>query len=68
MRVFLLRVSKTSTLTNNRANSVITKNSVILNIIHNKFNIRNTEVVICIMFVLVKRVDDLDHYLTLYIR
>ena len=36
----------------NRANSVIIKNAIILYIIHNIFNVRDTEVVICIILVL----------------
>jgi len=39
-------VSKTPTLTYNRENSVIIKNPIILNIIHNVFNLRDAEVVI----------------------
>jgi hypothetical protein len=39
-------VSKMSTPTHNRANSVI-KYDIILNIIHNIFNLRDTEVVTC---------------------
>jgi hypothetical protein len=44
--------SKMPTLTYNRANCVITKNSITLNIIHHIFNLRDTEVVICIILVL----------------
>ena len=38
-------VSKISTLTYNIANSFILMNAIILNIIHNIFNIRDTEIV-----------------------
>ena len=48
-------VSKMSTLTYNQANSVITKNTIILNIIHNIFNLRDTEVVVCILIILLKK-------------
>ena len=57
-------VSKMSTLTYNRANSVIIKNAIILNIIQNIFKLRDTEFVICIILVL-KRADDLNHYLNI---
>jgi hypothetical protein len=46
-------------------NSVIIKNTIILNIIHNIFNLRDTEVVICILLVLLKRADGLNHHLLL---
>jgi hypothetical protein len=39
-------VSKMSSITYNQENSVIIKNAIILNIIHNIFNLRDTEVVI----------------------
>ena len=45
-RKCFLHVSKTPTLTHNRANIVIIKNTIILNIIYNVFNLRDTEVVI----------------------
>ena len=48
-------VSKMSTLTYNQANSVITKNTIILNIIHNIFNLRDTEVVVYILIILLKK-------------
>ena len=51
------RLSKIATLTYNRATSVIIKNAIILNIIHNIFNIRETEVVICIILDLLKTPD-----------
>jgi lipoprotein signal peptidase len=40
------------TLTYNRANSVIIKNVIMLNIIHNIFNLLDTEVVVCIILVI----------------
>ena len=49
-------VSKVSALTYNRGNSVVIENSIILNIIQNTlfvFNLRDTEVVICIILVLI---------------
>ena len=41
------------------------QNVLILNIIHNIFNLRDTEVVICILLVLLSRVDNLNHYLNI---
>jgi hypothetical protein len=41
------------TLTYNRVNSVIIKNDIIVSIIHNLFNFRDTEVVISIIIVIV---------------
>ena len=38
-----------ATLTYNRTNSVIIKNAIILNIMHNIFNLLDREVVICII-------------------
>ena len=55
----------------NQANNFIIKNATILNIIHNNiFNLCDTEVVICILLVLLKRVGGLNHYLNIryYIR
>jgi hypothetical protein len=46
-------------------NRVIIETATILNIIHNIFNLRDTEVVICIILVLLKRADDLNHYLNI---
>ena len=46
-------VSEMLTLTYNRANSVIINNAIILNSIHNIFNLRDTEVAICIILVLI---------------
>ena len=54
-------VSKMPTLTYNQANSVITKNAIILNIIHNIFNLRDTEIVVCILIILLKKADDLSN-------
>jgi hypothetical protein len=48
-------VSKMTTLTYNRANGVFIKNGIIMNIIYNTFNFRDTEIVICILLVLLKR-------------
>jgi len=48
-------------LTYNQANSVITKNAIILNIIHNIFNLRDTEVVVCILIILLKKADGLNN-------
>ena len=50
----------------NRLNRVTIETATILNIIHNIFNLRDTEVVICIILVLSKKVKGLYHYL--YIR
>ena len=52
---YFVYVSKMPSLTYNRANSVIIKNVIMLNIIHNIFNLLDTEVVICIILVLLKR-------------
>ena len=53
-------MSKMSILTYNRANIVIVKNAIILNNIQNI--LRDTEVVICIILVILKRVSGLNHY------
>ena len=37
------RVNKIRTLTHNRTNSVLIKNAILLNIIHNTFNLRDTD-------------------------
>jgi hypothetical protein len=58
---FLL-VSKIETLTEN---IVIIKNAIILNIIHDIFNLRDTEVLICIILVLLKRSDGLNNHLNI---
>ena len=49
-----------------RSNSVTIETATILNIIPNIFNLRYTEVDnICIILVLLKRADDLNHYLNI---
>ena len=40
-------------------NNVVVKNSLILNIIHNIFNFRDTETVICVILVIFKRASGL---------
>jgi predicted transcriptional regulator len=50
-----------STLTYNQANSIITKNAIILNIIHNIFNLRDTEIDVYILIILLKKADDLNN-------
>jgi hypothetical protein len=52
-------VSKIPTITYNRASIIIIKNAIILNIIHNIFNHRDTQDVICILVIL-KRADSHD--------
>ena len=49
------------TFTYNQENSVI----IFLNIKHNILNLRETAVVICIILVLFKKVDDHKHYLNI---
>jgi hypothetical protein len=44
------------TLTYNRANSVIIKNAIILNITHNVFYLRDIESVICIILIISKKI------------
>ena len=58
-------VNKMSTLTYNRANSLTLKSVIILNIIHNIFNLRDTEVVLCILLVLLKRASDHHQFLNM---
>jgi hypothetical protein len=58
-------VSKMTTLIYNQANIVMIKDAIILNIIHNIFNLRDSEVVICKIKVLLKRVDGISHYLNI---
>ena len=48
-------VSNMQTLAYNQENSFITKNAIILIIIHTIFNLHDTEVVICIVLVLLRR-------------
>jgi hypothetical protein len=57
-------VSKMLTINYNWENNFIIKNAIILNIIH-VFNLRDTEVVMCMILVLLKRTDDLKHYLNI---
>jgi hypothetical protein len=52
-----------SILTYNQPNNFIIKNAIILNIIHNICILRDTEVVICLILVLLKRVGDLNYHL-----
>ena len=55
-----------TTLTYNRAKCFIIKNPIILNIIHNIFKLRDIEVVIYIILVLLKSgADGLKHYLNI---
>ena len=61
----MLSKCKLTTLTYlNRANSFIIKHAIVLNIIlvHNLCNIRDRDVVLCIIIVLLKCNEDLDHY------
>jgi hypothetical protein len=58
-------VSKMQSLTYNWANSVILKNAVILNFIHNIFNFRDIEFVICIILISLKKVDGINHHLNI---
>ena len=53
------------TFTYNQENSVIIKNIIFLNIMHNIFNLRETAVVICIILVLFRKVDDHKYYLNI---
>jgi hypothetical protein len=53
-----------STLTNqSKQNSVIIKDAIILNIMHDIFNIRNTEVVVYVILVPLTSTDGLHHHL-----
>jgi len=58
-------VSKIPTLAYNWANTVIIKNAIILIPIHNIFNLCDTEGVICIILILLKKADGLNHYLNI---
>ena len=71
-------VSKMLTINYNWENNFIKKNAIILNIIHVfnlrdtevvvcmiLVNLRDTEVVICMILVILKRTDDLKHYLNI---
>jgi hypothetical protein len=52
-----------STLTNqSKQNSVIIKDAIILNIMHDIFNIRNTEVVVYVILVPLTSTDGLHHH------
>jgi hypothetical protein len=51
------------TFTYNGVDSVVIKNAIILNIIHNIFNLREAEVIICLILILLKRADVLGHYI-----
>jgi hypothetical protein len=53
------------TATYNRANSVIIKNAIILNITHNVFYLRDIESVICIILIISKKIDGLGHHLNI---
>jgi hypothetical protein len=44
---------------------VVIKNALILKILHNIFNLRDTEVVICIILVLLRSTDGLNHHLNI---
>jgi len=46
-------------------NSVCIKTAIIWNSIHNIFNLRDTDVVIYMILVLLKKADDLNHYLNI---
>ena len=71
-------VSKMLTINYNWENNFIIKNAIILNIIHVfnlrdtevvvcmiLVNLRDTEVVVCMILVLLQRTDDLNHYLNI---
>jgi hypothetical protein len=63
--VWYFCISALPALTYNRAESVIIKNAMILTIIHNIFNLRDTQVRICTILVLLMRADVLNHYLNI---
>ena len=56
---------KMTIFTYNRENIVIIKNAIILSIVHNIFNLRDTEFGICIILVLSKKANVLNHYLNI---
>jgi len=56
--------TKTQTPSHNWMNSASIKNALILNFMHNIFNLR-FRVVICLILVLLKRADDLNHHLNI---
>jgi HD superfamily phosphohydrolase YqeK len=64
-RSHFLQVSKMATLMHNKTNRVALKNVLILNIIHDILNFRSTEIVICIILDLIKRVNGLSHHLNI---
>ena len=49
-------------------NSVLIKNAIILSIMHNIFNLTDTKVAICIILVLLKRVEGVKHHLNICIQ
>jgi len=57
-------VSKISTF-ENWAKNVVIKNAIMLNIMHNIFDLRDTESFICIILVLLKKTDGISHYLSI---
>ena len=48
-----------------RANNAIVKNAIILNIIQNILNLHDKDVVVCIIFVLLKRAYGFNHYINI---
>jgi hypothetical protein len=52
-------------LTYSQLNSVILKNAINFNITHNIRHLRDTDVFICVILDILKRVDDLHHYLNI---
>ena len=58
-------VSIMPTLTYNWANSAIVQKDLILNIMHSTFNLSETEAVIWILSVILKRADGNNHYLNI---
>ena len=56
-------VSKMPTLTQHWLRIVVVKNALILKFIHNTFNLRYIEVVICLILVILKRADGFNHNL-----
>ena len=57
--------SKMPDFTYSQLNSVILKNVIIFNITHNICHLRDTDVFICVILAILKRVDDLHHYLNI---
>ena len=58
-------VNKMTNPTYNRARSSIIKNVLILSNVHNIFNPRDTEVVICVMLIILKRADGINQHLNI---